>query len=162
MWRPITSQPLPTSLDPPHLSSAVFKKVDSISNDISSAQTYYEKKIVSIQEDLQGLGESLAPGPGGLLRALALRVPPAERTSAARCCQPRAEASPLLRSRGSPRAKTPLISQDFGEGRLYDPEGGVGGVGLFGELAAQRWQEQDEGGSWYRLVASGWLCGAHL
>ncbi|KFZ59639.1 Scavenger receptor class A member 3, partial [Podiceps cristatus] len=39
------------------LSSAVFKKVDSISNDISSAQTYYEKKMVSIQEDLQGLDE---------------------------------------------------------------------------------------------------------
>ncbi|KFW85365.1 Scavenger receptor class A member 3, partial [Phalacrocorax carbo] len=39
------------------LSSTVFKKVASISNDISSAQTYYEKKIVSIQEDLQGLDE---------------------------------------------------------------------------------------------------------
>ncbi|NXJ72815.1 SCAR3 protein, partial [Rostratula benghalensis] len=39
------------------LAALVFKKVDSISNDISSAQTYYEKKIVSIQEDLQGLDE---------------------------------------------------------------------------------------------------------
>ncbi|NXN09731.1 SCAR3 protein, partial [Indicator maculatus] len=39
------------------LSSTVFKKVDSISNNISSAQTYYEKKIISIQEDLQGLDE---------------------------------------------------------------------------------------------------------
>ncbi|XP_065691880.2 scavenger receptor class A member 3 isoform X1 [Patagioenas fasciata] len=39
------------------LAAVVFKKVDSISNDISSAQTYYEKKIVSIQEDLQGLDE---------------------------------------------------------------------------------------------------------
>ncbi|NXL69069.1 SCAR3 protein, partial [Chordeiles acutipennis] len=39
------------------LAALVFKRVESISNDISSAQTYYEKKIVSIQEDLQGLGE---------------------------------------------------------------------------------------------------------
>ncbi|KFQ01522.1 Scavenger receptor class A member 3, partial [Haliaeetus albicilla] len=39
------------------LSSTVFKKVNSISNDISSAQTYYEKKIISIQDDLQGLDE---------------------------------------------------------------------------------------------------------
>ncbi|KAM9018215.1 scavenger receptor class A member 3 [Ara ararauna] len=39
------------------LAALVFRKVDSISNDISSAQTYYEKKIVSIQEDLQGLDE---------------------------------------------------------------------------------------------------------
>lgn len=52
------SRRLPTNPDPT-LSSTVFKKVDSISNDISSAQTYYEKKIVSIQEDLQGLGEWL-------------------------------------------------------------------------------------------------------
>ncbi|NXY90689.1 SCAR3 protein, partial [Alcedo cyanopectus] len=39
------------------LATLVFKKVDSISNDVSSAQIYYEKKIVSIQEDLQGLDE---------------------------------------------------------------------------------------------------------
>ncbi|XP_072714253.1 scavenger receptor class A member 3 isoform X2 [Ciconia boyciana] len=39
------------------LAALVFKKVNSISNDISSAQTYYEKKIISIQEDLQGLDE---------------------------------------------------------------------------------------------------------
>ncbi|NXG41993.1 SCAR3 protein, partial [Psilopogon haemacephalus] len=39
------------------LAALVFKKVDSISNNISSAQTYYEKKIISIQEDLQGLDE---------------------------------------------------------------------------------------------------------
>uniref|UniRef100_A0A8B9FCL5 Scavenger receptor class A member 3 n=1 Tax=Amazona collaria TaxID=241587 RepID=A0A8B9FCL5_9PSIT len=39
------------------LAALVFRKVDSISNDISSAHTYYEKKIVSIQEDLQGLDE---------------------------------------------------------------------------------------------------------
>ncbi|KFV75379.1 Scavenger receptor class A member 3, partial [Struthio camelus australis] len=37
--------------------SAVFKKVDSISSDISSAQIYYEKKIVSIQQDLQELDQ---------------------------------------------------------------------------------------------------------
>ncbi|KFP81229.1 Scavenger receptor class A member 3, partial [Acanthisitta chloris] len=39
------------------LAALVFRKVDSISNEISSAQTYYEKKIISIEEDLQGLGE---------------------------------------------------------------------------------------------------------
>ncbi|NXH11160.1 SCAR3 protein, partial [Bucco capensis] len=39
------------------LAALVFKKVDSISNDISSAQSYYEKKMVAIQEDLQGLDE---------------------------------------------------------------------------------------------------------
>uniref|UniRef100_A0A663MEC5 Scavenger receptor class A member 3 n=1 Tax=Athene cunicularia TaxID=194338 RepID=A0A663MEC5_ATHCN len=54
------------------LAALVFKKVDSISKDISSAQTYYEKKIVSIQEDLQGLDEktsgncSLCHEPGQL------------------------------------------------------------------------------------------------
>ncbi|KFP26377.1 Scavenger receptor class A member 3, partial [Colius striatus] len=37
------------------LAAVVFKKVDSISNDISSAQTYYEKKIMAIQDDLQGV-----------------------------------------------------------------------------------------------------------
>lgn len=36
----------------------MFKKVNSISGDISSAQMYYEEKILSIQEDLQELGES--------------------------------------------------------------------------------------------------------
>ncbi|NXP43996.1 SCAR3 protein, partial [Heliornis fulica] len=39
------------------LAALVFRRVNSISNDVSSAQTYYEKKIVSIQEDLQGLDE---------------------------------------------------------------------------------------------------------
>ncbi|NXN37887.1 SCAR3 protein, partial [Rhinoptilus africanus] len=39
------------------LAALVFKKVDSISSDVSSAQAYYERKMVSIQEDLQGLGE---------------------------------------------------------------------------------------------------------
>ncbi|KFQ32961.1 Scavenger receptor class A member 3, partial [Mesitornis unicolor] len=39
------------------LAALVFKKVDSISTEISSTQTYYEKKLVSIQEDLQGLDE---------------------------------------------------------------------------------------------------------
>ncbi|XP_008933396.1 PREDICTED: scavenger receptor class A member 3, partial [Merops nubicus] len=34
-----------------------FKKVNSISANISSAQVYYEKKIVSLQEDLQSLDE---------------------------------------------------------------------------------------------------------
>uniref|UniRef100_A0A8C0FLY9 Scavenger receptor class A member 3 n=1 Tax=Bubo bubo TaxID=30461 RepID=A0A8C0FLY9_BUBBB len=54
------------------LAALVFKKVDSISKDISSAQTYYEKKIVSIQEDLQVLDEktsgncSLCHEPGQL------------------------------------------------------------------------------------------------
>ncbi|NXV73987.1 SCAR3 protein, partial [Atlantisia rogersi] len=35
----------------------VFKKVDSISSDVSSAQSYYERKLVAIQEELQGLDE---------------------------------------------------------------------------------------------------------
>ncbi|NXN92232.1 SCAR3 protein, partial [Rhinopomastus cyanomelas] len=39
------------------LATLVFKKVNSISNNISSAQIYYEKKIVTIQEDLQGLDQ---------------------------------------------------------------------------------------------------------
>ncbi|XP_010000516.1 PREDICTED: scavenger receptor class A member 3 [Chaetura pelagica] len=39
------------------LAALVFKKVDTISNEISSAQTYYEKKIINLQEDLQGLDE---------------------------------------------------------------------------------------------------------
>ncbi|NXU47901.1 SCAR3 protein, partial [Turnix velox] len=39
------------------LAALVFKKVDYISNNISSSQAYYEKKIMSIQEDLQGLDE---------------------------------------------------------------------------------------------------------
>ncbi|KFP06979.1 Scavenger receptor class A member 3, partial [Calypte anna] len=39
------------------LAALVFKKVDSISKDVSSAQTYYEKQLVSLQEDLQGLDE---------------------------------------------------------------------------------------------------------
>uniref|UniRef100_A0A8C9G949 Scavenger receptor class A member 3 n=1 Tax=Pavo cristatus TaxID=9049 RepID=A0A8C9G949_PAVCR len=39
------------------LAALVFKKVNSISGDISSAQMYYEEKILSIQEDLQELDE---------------------------------------------------------------------------------------------------------
>ncbi|XP_027689300.2 scavenger receptor class A member 3 isoform X4 [Chelonia mydas] len=39
------------------LASLVFKKVNSIADDISSAQTYYEKKIVSVQENLQELDQ---------------------------------------------------------------------------------------------------------
>ncbi|XP_075782068.1 scavenger receptor class A member 3 isoform X2 [Pelodiscus sinensis] len=39
------------------LASLVFKKVNSIADDINSAQTYYEKKIVSVQENLQQLGQ---------------------------------------------------------------------------------------------------------
>ncbi|NWW69572.1 SCAR3 protein, partial [Climacteris rufus] len=34
----------------------VFRKVDSISKEISSSQTFYERKILSLQENLQGLG----------------------------------------------------------------------------------------------------------
>nr|XP_014433789.1 scavenger receptor class A member 3 [Pelodiscus sinensis] len=43
------------------LASLVFKKVNSIADDINSAQTYYEKKIVSVQENLQQLGECSDP-----------------------------------------------------------------------------------------------------
>ncbi|KAM9383572.1 scavenger receptor class A member 3 [Phaethornis superciliosus] len=39
------------------LAALVFKKVDSISTEVSSAQTYYEKKILSLQGHLQGLDE---------------------------------------------------------------------------------------------------------
>nr|XP_031548336.1 scavenger receptor class A member 3 [Vicugna pacos] len=39
------------------LASLVFRKVDSLSEDISLAQAMYDKKLVSMQEDLQGLGE---------------------------------------------------------------------------------------------------------
>ncbi|XP_005062173.1 PREDICTED: scavenger receptor class A member 3, partial [Ficedula albicollis] len=43
---------------PPFSSGAgVFRKVDSISEEISSSQTLYEQKLLSLQEDLQGLGE---------------------------------------------------------------------------------------------------------
>lgn len=51
-----TTPHIPISLFP-----AVFKKVNSIADDISSAQTYYEKKIVSVQENLQELGECSDP-----------------------------------------------------------------------------------------------------
>lgn len=37
------------------LASLVFRKVDSLSEDISLAQSMYDKKLVSMQEDLQGL-----------------------------------------------------------------------------------------------------------
>ena len=36
---------------------AVFKKMDSISDDVNSAQAYYEKKLESVQENLQELGK---------------------------------------------------------------------------------------------------------
>ncbi|XP_039234931.1 scavenger receptor class A member 3-like, partial [Pipra filicauda] len=39
------------------LGALAFRRVDSISSRISSAQTFYEEKLLSIQEDLQGLGE---------------------------------------------------------------------------------------------------------
>uniref|UniRef100_A0A8B9QCI8 Scavenger receptor class A member 3 n=1 Tax=Apteryx owenii TaxID=8824 RepID=A0A8B9QCI8_APTOW len=39
------------------LAAVVFKKVNSVSSDISSAQTYYEKKISALQEDLQELDQ---------------------------------------------------------------------------------------------------------
>lgn len=42
------------------LASLVFRKVDSLSEDISLAQSIYNKKLVSMQENLQGLGERLA------------------------------------------------------------------------------------------------------
>lgn len=109
----------------------MFKKVDSISNDISSAQTYYEKKIVSIQEDLQGLGEWLARGPGGLLQAPAPRVPPAEGTSAARCCWPGAEAPLLLRSWGS---NPHLSPRTLGRDDCTTPRVGLVVLGFLGTL----------------------------
>lgn len=39
--------------------SSVFRKVDSLSEDISLAQSIYNKKLVSMQENLQGLGKIL-------------------------------------------------------------------------------------------------------
>lgn len=39
--------------------SPVFRKVDSLSEDISLAQSIYNKKLVSMQENLQGLGKIL-------------------------------------------------------------------------------------------------------
>jgi len=140
----------------------VFKKVNSISNDVSSAQTYYEQKIASIQEDLQGLGEWLAPGPGGLLHVSLHLSGPQLLDAASQGLKHLHFSGPG----GPPELRAPLLSQGFGEGQWYGPKGGVGGLGLFGELAARRWQEQGEGGSWRNLVASGWakpwLRGAHL
>ncbi|XP_074847609.1 scavenger receptor class A member 3 isoform X2 [Carettochelys insculpta] len=40
------------------LASLVFKKVNSIADDISSAQMYYEKKLVSVQQNLQQLDQT--------------------------------------------------------------------------------------------------------
>ncbi|NWT13483.1 SCAR3 protein, partial [Vireo altiloquus] len=40
----------------------VFRKVDSISAEISSSQNFYERKFLSLQEDLQGLGEKTRNG----------------------------------------------------------------------------------------------------
>ncbi|XP_034966627.1 scavenger receptor class A member 3 [Zootoca vivipara] len=42
------------------LAALVFKKVDSIADDVNSAQTYYEKKIGSVQENLQELDQKSA------------------------------------------------------------------------------------------------------
>lgn len=39
--------------------SSVFRKVDSLAEDISLAQSIYNKKLVSMQENLQGLGKIL-------------------------------------------------------------------------------------------------------
>lgn len=39
--------------------SPVFRKVDSLAEDISLAQSIYNKKLVSMQENLQGLGKIL-------------------------------------------------------------------------------------------------------
>lgn len=39
--------------------SLVFRKVDSLAEDISLAQSIYNKKLVSMQENLQGLGKIL-------------------------------------------------------------------------------------------------------
>ncbi|XP_027565462.1 scavenger receptor class A member 3-like [Neopelma chrysocephalum] len=47
------------------LGALAFRKVDSISSRISSAQTFYEEKLLSLQEDLQGLGEKTS-GNGSL------------------------------------------------------------------------------------------------
>ncbi|NXB27157.1 SCAR3 protein, partial [Rhagologus leucostigma] len=44
------------------LGALVFRKVGSISEEISSSQTFYERKILSLQEDLQGLGEKTGNG----------------------------------------------------------------------------------------------------
>lgn len=40
----------------------VFRKVDSLSEDISLAQAIYDKKLVSMQENLQGLGKCPVSG----------------------------------------------------------------------------------------------------
>ncbi|XP_053877916.1 scavenger receptor class A member 3 isoform X2 [Malaclemys terrapin pileata] len=52
--RLVTVSAFPRLLQEPF---GVFKKVNSIADDISSAQTYYEKKIVSVQENLQELDQ---------------------------------------------------------------------------------------------------------
>ncbi|KAJ6661165.1 hypothetical protein lerEdw1_015301 [Lerista edwardsae] len=39
------------------LATLVFKKVDSIANDVTSAQTYYEKKLVLVHENLQEMDQ---------------------------------------------------------------------------------------------------------
>lgn len=51
-WLFLTMTPV-SSLSP------VFRKVDSLSEDISLAQSIYNKKLVSMQENLQGLGKIL-------------------------------------------------------------------------------------------------------
>lgn len=51
-WLLLTMTPV-SSLSP------VFRKVDSLSEDISLAQSIYNKKLVSMQENLQGLGKIL-------------------------------------------------------------------------------------------------------
>ncbi|KAM7062068.1 scavenger receptor class A member 3 [Acridotheres tristis] len=55
------------------LGALVFRKVDSISEEISSSQTLYERKLLSLQEDLQGLGaRSSGNGSSALRDAAAL------------------------------------------------------------------------------------------
>uniref|UniRef100_A0A8C3DGN8 Scavenger receptor class A member 3 n=1 Tax=Corvus moneduloides TaxID=1196302 RepID=A0A8C3DGN8_CORMO len=44
------------------LGALVFRKVDSISEEIGSSQSFYERKILSLQEHLQGLGEKTGNG----------------------------------------------------------------------------------------------------
>ncbi|KAJ7428140.1 scavenger receptor class A member 3-like protein [Pitangus sulphuratus] len=46
------------------LGALAFRKVDSISSRISSAQACYEERLLRIQEDLQALGEWPGPAPG--------------------------------------------------------------------------------------------------
>ncbi|NXJ25581.1 SCAR3 protein, partial [Dicrurus megarhynchus] len=44
------------------LGALAFRKVDSISEEIGSSQSFYERKILSLREHLQGLGEKTGNG----------------------------------------------------------------------------------------------------